>query len=46
MDHRRDLEGLRGIAILSVVLYHLNASVFPGGFIGVDQRVTGLAGRP
>src|SRR5437016_5057224 len=36
MDHRRDLEGLRGIAILSVVLYHLDASLFPGGFIGVD----------
>lgn len=35
-DYRSDVEGLRGIAILSVVLYHLDARLLPGGFTGVD----------
>lgn len=37
--HRRHLEsisGLRAIAVLSVVLFHVNASWVPGGFVGVD----------
>ncbi len=33
-SYRADIEGLRGVAILSVVLYH--AHVVPGGFVGVD----------
>lgn len=31
-----ELEGLRGVAITAVLLFHLQPSVFPGGFIGVD----------
>ncbi|WP_436643798.1 acyltransferase family protein [Microbaculum sp. FT89] len=31
-----DLQGLRAIAVISVVLFHLWPSVFPGGYVGVD----------
>ena len=36
MDYRKDIQGLRAIAVLSVFIFHLNSSWLPGGFIGVD----------
>lgn len=36
MFYRRDIDGLRALAILGVVVFHLGGSPIPGGFSGVD----------
>ncbi|MGV0334811.1 acyltransferase family protein [Corynebacterium kroppenstedtii] len=34
--HVPGIDGLRGLAVISVVIYHLFGNVLPGGYLGVD----------
>lgn len=35
-DYRSDIDGLRALAVLSVIVFHIDKTVLPGGFAGVD----------
>jgi peptidoglycan/LPS O-acetylase OafA/YrhL len=36
MHYRREIDGLRALAVISVVLFHADLGPFSGGFVGVD----------
>lgn len=36
LDYRPEIDGLRAVAILTVLLFHLDVPLFGGGFVGVD----------
>lgn len=36
MQFRSDVNGLRAVAALSIVLFHISPSAISGGFVGVD----------
>lgn len=36
MQYRKEIDGLRAIAVFAVILYHAEYSFFSGGYIGVD----------
>jgi peptidoglycan/LPS O-acetylase OafA/YrhL len=36
IKYRPDIDGLRAVAVLSVVIFHAGVGLFPGGYVGVD----------
>ncbi|WP_303047726.1 acyltransferase family protein [Thalassospira sp. HF15] len=36
MQYRREIDGLRALAVISVILFHADLGPFDGGFVGVD----------
>jgi peptidoglycan/LPS O-acetylase OafA/YrhL len=36
MKYRPEIDGVRALAVIAVIVFHANPNVLPGGFIGVD----------
>ena len=36
LKYRSDIDGLRAVAVVPVILYHMGSALAPGGFVGVD----------
>jgi len=36
MHYRKEIDGLRALAVFPVILFHADFDIFSGGFIGVD----------
>ena len=36
MQYRKEIDGIRALAVISVILFHAGFSAFSGGFFGVD----------
>ncbi len=43
---RSDLDGLRGLAVLAIIVFHINSTWLPGGFAGVDGEQGGRRCAP
>jgi peptidoglycan/LPS O-acetylase OafA/YrhL len=36
MKYRREIDGIRAVAVLPVIFFHAGFEAFGGGFVGVD----------
>ena len=36
ISYRPEIDGLRAIAVISVIIYHADLQIFKGGYLGVD----------
>jgi peptidoglycan/LPS O-acetylase OafA/YrhL len=36
IPYRPEIDGLRALSVLAVIVFHFNPKLLPGGFIGVD----------
>ena len=36
MNYRAEIDGLRALAVIPVILFHAGFEIFGGGFVGVD----------
>lgn len=36
IQYRSEIDGLRALAVIPVILFHINNEILPGGYIGVD----------
>jgi peptidoglycan/LPS O-acetylase OafA/YrhL len=36
MNYRSEIDGLRALAVIPVILFHAGFQAFSGGFVGVD----------
>ena len=36
INYRPEIDGLRSIAVLPVILFHTGVTIFSGGYVGVD----------
>ena len=36
MEYRREIDGLRALAVLPVIFFHAGFPAFSGGYLGVD----------
>ena len=36
LKYRREIDGLRAVAVIPVILFHADFAVFSGGYVGVD----------
>lgn len=36
LEYRKEFDGLRAIAVIAVLIYHINTHYLPNGFLGVD----------
>jgi peptidoglycan/LPS O-acetylase OafA/YrhL len=36
MKYRAEIDGLRAVAVIPVILFHAGFEIFSGGYVGVD----------